>query len=119
MDIFLKTEFNIDYDIPEYTTSQLFELWQNKSGYFVKYLYNQKEKAVYELNDFKEKINKKILSENEVNEICKPKTKNFLINVKAKKKEIFYQRIFFIMIGFVFISIALLISVCILKRNNL
>ena len=119
MDIFLKTEFNIDYDIPEYTTSQLFELWQNKSGYFIKYLYNQKEKAVYELNDFKEKINKKILSENEVNEICKPKTKNFLINVKAKKKEIFYQRIFFIMIGFVFISIALLISVCILKRNNL
>ena len=119
MDIFLKTEFNIEYDIPEYTTSQLFELWQNKSGYFVKYLYNQKEKAVYELNDFKEKINKKILSENEVNDICKPKTKNFLINVKAKKKEIFYQRIFFIMIGFVFISIALLISVCILKRNNL
>ena len=119
MDIFLKTEFNIDYDIPEYTTSQLFELWQNKSGYFVKYLYNQKEKAVYELNDFKEKINKKILSENEVNDICKPKTKNFLINVRAKKKEIFYQRIFFIMIGFVFISIALLISVCILKRNNL
>ena len=117
MDVFLKKEFNIDYDIPEYTTSQLFELWKNESGYFVKYLYNQQEKAVYELNDFKEKINQRILSESKINEICK--IKNFIINAKTEKKKNFYQKIFFIIIGLIVISIAFLTSVCILKRNNM
>ena len=66
IDVFLKAEFNIEYDNPEYTNSQLLELWHNKSGFFVKYLYNQKEKAVYELNNFKEKVNQKLLPESEI-----------------------------------------------------
>jgi hypothetical protein len=107
MDVFLKAELNIDYEIPEYTTSQLFELWQNKSGYFVKYLYNQKEKAVYELNDFKNKINKKLLSQDEINEICKDKSLQY--NSKTAIKNKFYEKIFFIIDGLVVVLIALLI----------
>ena len=113
MDVFLKAEFNIEYENPVYTTSQLFELWQNKSGYFVKYLYNQKEKAVYELNDFKEKINKKILSENEVNEICRVKI------ISSIKKENIFKKVFIIIIGMVIISFALLVSVTILKKYDM
>ena len=117
MDVFLKAVFNIDYEIPEYTTSQLFELWQNKSGYFIKYLYNQKEKVVYELNDFKNRINQKLLSQNEINEICKDKS--FQFNAKTAIKNKFYETIFFIIDGLVVVLVALLISLCILKRNRM
>ena len=117
MDVFLKAVLNIDYEIPEYTTSQLFELWQNKSGYFIKYLYNQKEKVVYELNDFKNRINQKLLSQNEINEICKDKS--FQFNAKTAIKNKFYEKIFFIIDGLVVVLVALLISLCILKRNRM
>ena len=41
IDIFLKAEFNIEHEIPIFTSSQIFELWHNKSGFYllvVKYL---------------------------------------------------------------------------------
>ena len=117
IDVFLKAEFNIQYENPEYTNSQLFELWHNKSGFFVKYLYNQKEKAVYELNDFKERINKKILPESEINEICGMNSEKIKIN--DIEKESIYKKVFITIIGIIIISIALLISVIILKKNNI
>ena len=102
-----------------FTCSQIFELWHNKSGFFVKYFYNQKEKAVFELNDFKEKINKKLLPESEINEICgmdSDSSKNLLMTIE---KESIYKKIFITVIGMAIISSGLLISVIILKRNKL
>ena len=119
LDVFLKAEFNIEYETPVFTCSQIFELWHNKSGFFVKYLYNQKEKAVFELNDFKEKINQKLLPESEINEICgmdSGSDKNLLMTIE---KESIYKKIFITVIGMTIISSGLLISVIILKRNNL
>ena len=117
IDVFLKAEFNIEYDNPEYTNSQLFELWYNKSGFFVKYLYNQKEKAVYELNNFKEKVNQKLLPESEIKEICG--INNDKKSIDNIEKENIYKKIFITIIGIIIISISLLISAIILKRNNL
>ena len=115
IDVFLKAEFDIQYEHPEYTNSQLFELWYNKSGYFVKYLYNQKEKAIFQLNEFREKINKKILPEDEIEEICRM---NDDIKIIIIEKENIYKKIFVIIIIIVVISLALLISVFILKRKE-
>ena len=112
IDVFLKSVFGIEYDNPQYTTSQLIELWHNKSGYYVKYLYNQKEKGTYKLNDFKEKINKNILPEDEINEICRVKI------ISSIKKENIFKKVFIIIIGMVIISFALLISVTILKKYD-
>ena len=113
MDVFLKAEFNIEYENPVYTTSQLFELWQNKSGYFIKYLYNHKEKAIYELNNFKEKINKVIFSENEINEFCGISDEHYI------EQRSLYETIFYIICGIVFILILLLISLYILNRKKM
>ena len=87
------------------------------NGFFDKYLYNQKEKAVYELNDFKERINKKILPESEINEICGMNSEKIKIN--DIEKESIYKKVFITIIGIIIISIALLISVIILKKNNI
>ena len=112
IDVFIKSVFGIEYDNPQYTTSQLIELWHNKSGYYVKYLYNQKEKGTYKLNDFKEKINKNILPEDEINEICRVKI------ISSIKKENIFKKVFIIIIGMVIISFALLVSVTILKKYD-
>ncbi len=112
IDVFLKSVFGIEYDNPQYTTSQLIELWHNKSGYYVIYLYNQKEKGIYKLNDFKEKINKNILPEDEINEICRVKI------ISSIKKENIFKKVFIIIIGMVIISFALLVSVTILKKYD-
>ena len=125
LDVFLKAEFGIDYDNPEYTCSQLFELWQNKSGYFIKYFFNQKEKGNFEFYDFKEKINKKLLPEEEIKEICKINNNIKILKTEMKtkiktiKKKNFLKKIFYIVDVMIIIAIALLISVCILKRKNM
>ena len=116
IDVFLKSVFDIQYDKPEYTTSQLVELWHNKSGYFVKYLYNQKEKGTYELNYFKEKVNQNILPEDEINEICGVDDGKKVIDT-IKKQNIF-KKVFIIIIAMVIISFALLVSVTILKKYD-
>ena len=66
VDVFLKKEFNISHENPEYTISQLFELWKNDTNYYIKYLYNQKEKANFDLEYFREKMNEVIFNENEI-----------------------------------------------------
>ena len=116
IDVFLKAVFDIEYENTEYTTSQIFELWHNKSGYFVKYLYNQKEKATYELDYFKDKVNNKLLSQKEINEICGVNNDNK--NINTFKKDNIYKKIFIIIIGLVIISFCLLISVTLLKINK-
>ena len=117
VDVFLKDVFDIEYGYSQYTSSQLFELWHNKSGYFIKYLFDQEEKAVYELNTFKEKVNKNLLSESEINEICEGNEVYNIENIIGKEN--IYKKIFFIEAGIIFICVGLLISVIILKRKRI
>ena len=117
MDVFMKAEFNIQYDNPQYTSSQLFELWHNKSGYFVKYLFNQNEKASYELNDFKERVNKKLLSQEEINEICE--VNNEVNNIEIIESGNIYKKILIIEIGLLIVMLGLLVSLLILKRKKI
>ena len=117
VDVFLKKEFNISYDNPEYTTSQLLELWKNETGYFVTYLYNQEEKAVFNFDDFKDKINKIIFSENEIYKLCGIESE--IKNIKLVEKESLTEKAFIIVIGMVIISSSLLISACVLKRKKM
>ena len=71
-DLFLKEEFNISFEQAEYSHSQFYELWKDHNGkYFVKYLVNHKEKAIFEYEKFKEKILNKLYSQDQVNKICK------------------------------------------------
>ena len=111
VDVFLKNEFNISYENPEYTTSQIFELWQIDNEYHIRYLYNQKEKAIYKYNDFKMKTLDKLLSQNQVEEEC-------FGNNRIIEKENIFKRIFLIIIGIAIVLFLLLISLILLEKKR-
>ena len=72
-DLFLKYEFNIDYEKAVYSQSQVYELWKNEieNKYYIRYLVNQKQIALFDYEDFKIKVNSKIYSSEMIEEICK------------------------------------------------
>lgn len=72
-DLFLKYEFNIDYEKAVYSQSQVYELWKNEieNKYYIRYLVNQKQIALFDYEDFKIKVNTKIYSSEMIDEICK------------------------------------------------
>ena len=78
-DLFLKAEFDIPFERAEYSHSQFYELWKNeKDGkYFIKYLVNHQEKAVFDYDEFKEKVLLKLYSSEEIEKICKGEEKLF------------------------------------------
>ena len=75
-DLFLKEEFNIPYERAEYSHSQFYELWKNEINgkYFIKYLVNHEEKAVFDYDEFKAKVSSKLYSQEEINSICNGET---------------------------------------------
>ena len=115
VDVFLEAEFNITPDDPEYTTSQYFELWRNETGYYIKYLINQREKATYKFEEFKKMINEKTFSKEEVEEICLGKKEE-----KIKEENIF-KKIFFIIlsIGIVFLLLLIVLIILEIKKRKL
>ena len=74
IDIFMKSEFNIDFEMAKFASSQTFELWKNGTTgqYSVHYLFNQELKGIYIFDVFKTKINNKIKTPEEINNICFP-----------------------------------------------
>ena len=60
-DLFLKEEFDIEYEHAVYCSSQIYELWKNELNgrYFIRYLVNQEKKAEFDFKYFKEKNNKR------------------------------------------------------------
>ena len=71
-DLFLKHEFNLNFERPLYSQSQVYELWKNESDnkYYIKYLVNQKLKATFVYEEFKSKVESKLYSQEKINEIC-------------------------------------------------
>ena len=72
IDIFMESEFGIDFGMATYASNQIFELWKNGTtgGYSIHYLFNQKEKGVFEYESFKKKIFSKIKTPSEIRKIC-------------------------------------------------
>ena len=72
IDIFMESEFNIDFHMATYASNQIFELWKNGTtgGYSIHYLFNQEEKAVFDFEEFKQKVFSKIYTPSEIRDIC-------------------------------------------------
>ena len=70
-DLFLKEEFNISYKRAEYSHSQFYELWKDQNDkYYIKYLVNHEQKAIFDYEQFKEKVLPKLYTQEQVNKIC-------------------------------------------------
>ena len=74
IDIFMQSEFGIEFDMATYATSQTFELWKNSTNgkYSIHYLLNQELKRIYDYDIFKQKIESKTYTQEEIKEICYP-----------------------------------------------
>ena len=72
IDIFMESEFGIDFDMANYASSQTFELWRNGTTgkYSVHYLFNQNLKGIFELEEFRNKIKAKTYSHDELYKKC-------------------------------------------------
>ena len=71
-DLFLKYEFDINYEKAVYSHNQVYELWKNEidNKYFIKYFVNYKQKAIFDYEEFKKKVNSKIYSSEQIEELC-------------------------------------------------
>ena len=70
VDIFMNSVFNVDYEPATYAASQIFELWKNRTKYYVNYVVNQEIKATFDFEEFNKKVMEKIYNKDEVNHIC-------------------------------------------------
>ena len=106
-DLFLKVEFNISFERAEYSHSQFYELWKNETNgkYFIRYLVNHKEKAIFDYEEFKSKILPKLYTSIEINKICNGETEIFLgkNNKKTKIKKNCLILAFIILLSLLFI----------------
>ena len=119
VDVFLKAEFNISYENPEYTTSQYFELWENgPNNYTIIYLVNQEIKATFQYNEFKKNILNKIIPQDEIEKICSIENNNEYDNVKIIKKQNIFKKIFFIVVSIGIVSLLLIFSLLILDNKR-
>ncbi len=91
-DLFLKEEFGVSFDRPEYCSSEVYELWKNLTTgkYFVKYLVNQEVKTILEYQGFKNKVNEIIYGADEIEEICYGEKKRIIVINKNIIKTTFY-----------------------------
>lgn len=70
MQTFLKICFNIEVEKTEFASTQLMELRKYGRIYYVEIYYNDKLKMNITLKEFEQQINKNIMSENEINNLC-------------------------------------------------
>jgi hypothetical protein len=85
IDIFMQSEFGVEFSMANYAYNQIFELWKNSTTgrYSIHYLYNQELKDVFDYESFKDKIFSKIYTPSQIREICYPSTtKSFATNKK-------------------------------------
>ena len=74
IDIFMESEFGVNFKMATYASSQAFELWKNGTTgkYSIHYLFNQEEKGVYDFEAFKNKLEDKLYSQEQIKKICYP-----------------------------------------------
>ena len=101
IDIFMESEFGIEFGMANYAYNQIFELWKNSSTgkYSIHYLLNQEEKAVFDLDFFKEKVLDKTYNHEKIKNICFSSSNNYLENIKEDNSIIITIK-FFILVFF-------------------
>jgi len=74
IDIFMESEFGVEFKMATYASSQTFELWKNGTTgkYSIHYLFNQEEKGVYDFDTFKNKLEAKLYTQDQIKKICYP-----------------------------------------------
>ena len=104
-DLFLKEEFGVEYEHAVYCSSQIYELWKNKTNgkYFIKYFVNQNLKAEFDFQEFKKKVLKKIFTEKQVTEICEG-----IKDKDKKEKKRMFKILFFTGLGMIIICLLIL-----------
>ena len=126
IDIFMQSEFGVEFGMATYASNQIFELWKNGTTgkYSIHYLYNQEEKLVFEYDSFKEKIFSKTYTQEHIKRICHSSSVNYIQKINNTKSLLNNLNILFI-IFFGIISIILFISIGLIKsfshikdRNN-
>jgi hypothetical protein len=116
IDIFMESEFGIDFGMATYASSQTFELWKNGTtgNYSIHYLFNQELKGVFDMDYFINKLNDKIYTPDKLREICFPEKENYISlvqnevnfnsNTNIKKSVIIYISIssilFLLIVGY-------------------
>ena len=109
IDIFMKSEFGIDFEMATYASNQIFELWKNSTTgkYSVHYIYNFEEKGIFDFDFFRNKLLSKIYNQDQIKRICYSQLSDFDGNSKNKNSVI--ENILFII--YVFISSSLIIII--------
>lgn len=74
IDIFMKTEFDIDLNEATFASNRNYELWKNGTtgGYSIHYLVNLEEKAVFDYDIFKKTVLPKLFTPEQIKNICYP-----------------------------------------------
>ena len=74
IDIFMQSEFGINFEMATYATSQAFELWKNATTgkYSIHYLLNQELKGIFDYETFKKKLESKMYNPSQIRKICYP-----------------------------------------------
>jgi hypothetical protein len=109
IDIFMKSEFGIDFGMATYASNQIFELWKNGTTgkYSVHYIYNFEEKGIFDFDLFKKKLLSKLYNQEEIKRICYSQLSDYVENPQKNNSVI--DNILFII--FVFISSSLIIII--------
>jgi len=119
IDIFMKSEFGIDFGMATYASNQIFELWKNRTTgkYSVHYIYNFEEKGIFDFEFFKKKLLSKLYNQEQIKRICYSQISDYAGNEQNKNSVI--SNILFII--FVFLSsslIILIIEISLIKLIN-
>jgi len=119
IDIFMKSEFGIDFGMATYASNQIFELWKNRTTgkYSVHYIYNFEEKGIFDFEFFKKKLLSKLYNQEQIKRICYSQMSDYAGNEQNKNSVI--SNILFII--FVFLSsslIILIIEISLIKLIN-
>ena len=119
IDIFMKSEFGIDFGMATYASNQIFELWKNRTTgkYSVHYIYNFEEKGILDFEFFKKKLLSKLYNQEQIKRICYSQMSDYVGNEQNKNSVI--SNILFII--FVFLSsslIILIIEISLIKLIN-
>ena len=123
IDIFMESEFGIDFGMATYASSQTFELWKNGTTgkYSIHYLFNQKLKGVFDFEEFRTKVNNKTYNHEQIKQICfsnETESLSFIEEIKTVYNNNFNTKNILIFISICLIIIILIGGIFYLKNKK-
>ena len=123
IDIFMESEFGIDFGMATYASSQTFELWKNGTTgkYSIHYLFNQKLKGIFDFDEFKSKVNNKTYDHEKIKQICfsnETESLSFIEEIKTVYNNNFNTKNILIFISICLIVIILIGGIFYLKNKK-